>query len=394
MSFEPTLEESDARRPIYLDNAATTPLDPRVRAAMLGALDAGAGNASAMHAPGRRVRACIEAARAEVATLINAPAEAIVFTSGATESDNLAILGSARGNRARGHRVVSLKTEHRAVLDACTSLEREGFAVTLLAPGHAGLLDPAALAAALTPTTTLASVMLVNNETGVVQDIAALAAVCHARGVLLHVDAAQAAGRVPIDVVALDVDLMSLSAHKIHGPVGVGALYVRRAPRPTLEPLQYGGGQEGGLRSGSLAAHQIAGMGEAFRLASSEGLAESARLRALSERLWQGLAPLGGVHLNGDVLRRAPHIVNVSFEGVDGEALLLELEGLVLASGAACSAESGEPSYVLRALGRPDVLAAASLRFSLGRLTTTAEVEAAIAEVRTGVARLRALGPP
>ena len=307
--------DAPATRPIYLDNAATTPLDPRVRAVMLAALDAAPGNAAAMHAPGRQARGRIEAARAQVARLINAPADAIVFTSGATESDNLAILGAARGNRMRGRHLVSLRTEHRAVLDACAALEREGFRVTLLVPGRDGLLDPAAFAAALTPSTTLASVMLVNNETGVVQDIAALGALCRARGVLLHVDAAQAAGRVPIDVAALDVDLLSLSAHKIHGPTGVGALYVRRAPRPTLEPLQYGGGQEGGLRSGSLAAHQIAGMGEAFRIAASEGVPESARLRALGERLWSGLLPVGGVHLNGDAPSRAPHIVNVSFEG-------------------------------------------------------------------------------
>ncbi len=379
---------------IYLDNAATTPLDPQVRAAMLAALDACAGNASAMHAPGRRARERIEAARADVAALIRAPADSIVFTSGATESDNLAILGGARGNRARGRHLVSLRTEHRAVLDACQALEREGFAVTLLVPGPDGLLDPAALAAALTPKTTLVSVMLVNNETGVVQDIAALAAVCRARGVLVHVDAAQAAGRVPIDVGALDVDLISLSAHKVHGPVGVGALYVRRTPRPTLEPLQYGGGQEGGLRSGSLAAHQIAGMGEAFRLATADGERESARLQGLAERLWTLLEGLGGVHLNGHRTRRAPHIVNVSFEGVDGEALLLELEGLIVASGAACSAESGEPSYVLRALGRPDALAQASLRFSLGRFSTAADVEAAATRVRAGLTRLRGLAPP
>ena len=394
MTDVPGPTDAHAKRPIYLDNAATTPLDPRVRAVMLAALDADAGNASAMHAPGRSARSRIEAARREVAALIHAPADAIVFTSGATESDNLAVLGAARGNRARGRHIVSLRTEHRAVLDACASLEREGFAVTLLVPARDGVLDPAALAAALTPATTLASVMLVNNETGVVQDIAALAALCRARGVLLHVDAAQAAGRVPIDVAALDVDLMSLSAHKIHGPTGVGALYVRRAPRPTLEPLQYGGGQEGGLRSGSLAVHQIAGMGEAFRLAAGEGVAESARLRALSERLWNALVPLGGVHLNGHAERRAPHIVNVSFEGVDGEALLLEIEGVLVASGAACSAESGEPSYVLRALGRPDALAQASLRFSLGRLSTRADVEAAVSRVRDGVTRLRGLAPP
>jgi cysteine desulfurase len=380
-------------RSVYLDHAATTPLDPRVRAAMLAQLDAPAGNAAATHAPGRAARAAIERARAEVASLIGAPPGAIVFTSGATEADNLALLGAARGNADRGRHVVSLRTEHRAVLDACQRLEREGFGVTLLTPNRDGLLEPAALAAALSAGTTLVSVMLVNNETGVVQDVAALAAVCRARGVLLHVDAAQAAGRVPIDVEALGADLLSLSAHKVHGPIGVGALYVRRTPRPTLVPLQFGGGQEGGLRPGTLPAHQIVGMGAAFRIAAEEGEAESRRLRALAARLWEGLATLGGVHLNGHPSRRAPHILNVSFEGVDGEALLAELDGLAVASGAACSADRGEPSYVLRALGRPDPLAQASLRFSFGRTSEPGDVEAALAAVRTGVARLRRLAP-
>ena len=382
-----------AERPIYLDHAATTPIDPRVRTSMLACLDAPPGNPSSTHAPGRAARAIVENARAEVAALLGAPAESIVFTSGATEADNLAVLGAARANAGRGRHLVSLRTEHRAVLDPLAQLKREGFSVTLLTPDGAGRLDPAALASALTPATTLVSVMLVNNETGVVQDIAAIAQACRVRGALLHVDAAQAAGRVPIDVAALDVDLMSLSAHKIHGPAGVGALYIRRAPRPTLAPLQFGGGQEGGTRSGTLAAHQIAGMGAAFRLARLEGVAESARLAALSRRLWQGLQSLPGVHLNGHADWRAPHILNVSFEGVDGEALLFELTSLTVASGAACSAETGEPSYVLRALGRSDALAQASLRFSLGRTTTPEEVEDAAARVRAGVGRLRALAP-
>jgi len=379
--------------PVYLDHAATTPLDPRVREAMLAQLGAAPGNPSATHAAGRAVRTAIEQARAEVAALIGAPAASIVFTSGATEADNLAILGAARGNAERGRHLVSVRTEHRAVLDPLARLGREGFAVTLLAPSPDGLLDPAALRAALKPGTTLASVMLVNNETGVVHDIAALARDCRARGVLLHVDAAQAAGRVPIDVAALDVDLLSLSAHKIHGPSGIGALYVRRTPRPALVPLAFGGGQEGGLRPGTLPAHQIVGMGAAFRIAAAEGAAESQRLAELARRLWAGLAPLGGVHLNGHPTRRAPHIVNVSFEGVDGEALIAELEGLTVASGAACSAESGEPSYVLRALGRPDPLAQASLRLSLGRTTSAADVEAAIVAIGEGVRRLRRIAP-
>jgi cysteine desulfurase len=379
--------------PIYLDHAATTPLDARVRAAMIAQLDAPPGNAAATHAPGRTARAAIERARAEVATLIGATPPSIVFTSGATEADNLAILGAARANLARGRHVVSVRTEHRAVLDACTRLTREGFEVTLLTPDRDGILAPATLAAALKPGTTLVSVMLVNNETGVIQDIRALAAECRVRGALLHVDAAQAAGRVPIDVQALEVDLMSLSAHKIHGPAGIGALYVRREPRPTLQPLQFGGGQEGGLRSGTSPAHQIVGMGAAFRIAAEEGAAESRRLAALTARLWAGLASLGGVLLNGHPTRRAPHILNASFEGVDGEALLFELEGLAVASGAACSAESGEPSYVLRALGRPDALAQASLRLSVGRSTQEEEIDAAISQVASGVHRLRALAP-
>ena len=379
--------------PIYLDHAATTPLDARVRAAMLAQLDAPPGNAAAMHAPGRAARAAIEHARAEVAALIGAAPASIVFTSGATEADNLAILGAARANLARGRHVLSVRTEHRAVLDACQRLSREGFEVTLLTPDRDGLVSPAAFGAALKPGTTLASVMLVNNETGVVQDTAAIAAECRARGVLLHVDAAQAAGRVPIDVAALDVDLMSLSAHKIHGPIGVGALYVRREPRPTLLPLQFGGGQEGGLRSGTSPVHQIVGMGAAFRIAAEEGTLEARRLADLTARLWAGLEPLGGVLLNGHATRRAPHILNVSFEGVDGEALLFELEGIAAASGAACSAESGEPSYVLRALGRPDPLAQASLRLSVGRSTGAEEIGAALERIARGVRRLRALAP-
>jgi cysteine desulfurase len=380
-------------RPIYLDSAATAPLDPRVRAEMLACLDAAGGNPSATHAPGRAARARIERARAEVAALIGAPDAAIVFTSGATEADNLAILGAARGNASRGRHIVSVRTEHRAVLDACARLEHEGFAVTLVVPDRDGIVTPAALASALRPGTTLVSVMLVNNETGVVQDVAALAAVCRGHGALLHVDAAQAAGRVPIDVAALDVDLMSLSAHKIHGPVGIGALFVRRSPRPTLVPLQFGGGQEGGLRSGTLPLHQVAGMGEAFRIARAEGVAESARLAALCARLLDGLRPVGGALLNGHATRRAPHILNVSFEGIDGEALLFELGDLAVASGAACSAETGEPSYVLRALGRSDALAQASLRFSVGRMTSADEIEATIAVVGAGVRRLRSLAP-
>lgn len=382
-----------AARELYFDHAATSPVDPRVARVMALALEA-TGNPAATHAAGRAARERVEAARCEVAALIGAPPAAIVFTSGATESDNLAILGAARANVMRGRHLVSLRTEHRAVLDACAQLEREGFRVTLLTPGRDGLIDPAEVAAVLRPETTLVSVMLVNNETGVIQDIPGIAARCRSAGVLLHVDAAQAAGRVPLDVASLDADLISLSAHKIHGPTGVGALYVRREPRPALQPLQFGGGQEGGLRSGTLPVHQIVGMGEAYALARRLGAQESAELAVLRERLWAALAPLGAVHLNGHPTRRAPHILNVSFEGVDGESLLFALRSVSLASGAACSAASGEPSYVLRALGRDDALAQASLRFSFGRPTTAADVDELARRVTAAVQRLRALSSP
>jgi cysteine desulfurase len=378
---------------IYLDYAATTPVDPRVRQAMDECLAAPPGNASSTHSAGRAARERVEAARAQVAALIGAPPEAIVFTSGATEADNLAILGAARGNTARGRHLVSLRTEHRAVLDPLARLEREGFRVTLLTPGHDGLADPAEVGRALGHETTLVSVMLVNNETGVVQDIPAIAAECRRHGALLHVDAAQAAGRVPLDVGVLDADLVSLAAHKVHGPVGVGALYVRRDPRPTLAPLAFGGGQEAGLRPGTLPVHQIVGMGTAYALARAALAEEPARLAALRDRLWGALADLPGVLLNGHPSRRGPHILNVSIEGVDGEALLYELGSVAVSAGSACGAGHGEPSYVLRALGRDDVLAQASLRFSFGRPTTADEIDRAAGRVRAAVVRLRALAP-
>jgi cysteine desulfurase len=379
---------------VYLDHAATTPVDPRVVAAIAECLAGLPGNASATHAAGRAARERVEAARAHVAALIGAeePA-AIVFTSGATESDNLAVLGAARAAADRGRHLVTVRTEHRAVLDACARLEREGWRVTYLKPAPDGRVDPVQVRDALRADTTLVSVMLVNNEIGVVQDVPAIGAICRERGVLLHVDAAQAAGRVPIDVAVLGADLLSLSAHKIHGPAGVGALYVRRQPRPTLVPLQFGGGQEGGLRSGTLPVHQIVGMGEAYRLARELLPTEAPRLAAACERLWAGIEPLGGVHRNGAAGARAPHILSVSFEGVDGEALLDALDDLALASGAACSSATREPSYVLRALGRDAALAQATLRFSVGRTTTDADVARAIERVRAEVLRLRALAP-
>jgi cysteine desulfurase len=379
-------------RELYFDHAATTPVDPIVAAAMAECLASPPGNPSATHAAGRAARERVESARAEVAALVGAPPAAVIFTSGATESDNLAILGAVRAAGTARH-LVTLRTEHRAVLDPCRRLEREGHRLTLLTPGRDGRIDPAAVAAAITADTALVSVMLVNNETGVVQDIAAIAAQCRRGGTLLHVDAAQAAGRVPLDVAALDADLVSLSAHKIHGPQGVGALIVRRTPRPALLPQLLGGGQEGGLRAGTVAVHQVVGMGVAYRLARERGVVESAALGVLRDRLWAGLGALPGVLLNGAADARAPHILNVSIVGVDGEALLAGLGDLVLASGAACGAESGEPSYVLRALGRDDALAQASLRFSLGRGNTASGVDAAIAIVASAVRRLRSLAP-
>jgi cysteine desulfurase len=385
---------SVARRYLYLDDAATTAVDPRVAAVMAECLAAPPGNPSATHAAGRAARARIEQARAHVAALIEAedPA-AIVWTSGATESDNLAVLGAARASAARGRHVVTSKTEHRAVLDACARLEKEGWRVTYLKPDRDGLVAPGQVAEALRPDTTLVSVMLVNNEIGVVQDVAAIGELCRASGVPFHVDAAQAAGRVPIRVDEIRADLLSLSAHKIHGPAGVGALYVRRYPRPALQPLQYGGGQEGGLRSGTVPVHQVVGMGEAFRLAALAMPAESRRLEGLRDRLWAELQALGGVHLNGHPVRRAPHVLNVSFEGVDGESLLYALADVAVASGAACSSASREPSYVLRALGRDDLLAQASLRFAFGRFTSDADVAEVAGRVRAAVERLRALAP-
>jgi cysteine desulfurase len=382
-----------ARPFLYLDNAATTAVDPRVLAAMTDCLAAEPGNPSATHAAGRAVRARVERAREQVASLIGAEdPSAIVWTSGATEADNLAVLGAARGAAERGRHVVTSKTEHRAVLDACARLEREGWSVSYLRPDSSGRVAPDAVVAALRPDTTLVAIMLVNNETGVVQDCAAIGRLCRERGIVFHVDAAQAAGRVPLHVGELHADLVALSAHKIHGPAGVGALYVRRYPRPTLVPLQFGGGQEGGLRSGTVAVHQVVGMGEAFRLAGESGQ-EPQRLAGLRDRLWAALATLGGVHLNGHAGHRAPHVLNVSFEGVDGEALLYELDDVAVASGAACSSATGEPSYVLRALGRSDALAQASLRFAFGRFSTGDDADEVARRVVTAVRRLRALAP-
>lgn len=391
-------------RAIYLDNAATTPVDPSVVAAMLGFLGPDgdyANAASDTHGPGHAAAAAVALAREEVAALVGAEPREIVWTSGATESDNLAIKGAAEFHRERGRHIVTVRTEHKAVVDSCRELERHGFQVTFLKPDPDGLVDPAAVREALRPDTVLVSVMYVNNEIGVIQDIAAIGGVCSERGILFHVDAAQAAGRLPIDLTTLPVDLMSLSAHKFYGPKGVGALYVRRRPRARLHAQIHGGGHERGLRSGTLPTHQIVGMGEACRIVSREREAEQARIRELRDALWDGLCDLPGVHLNGHRTRRVAGILNVSVEGVDGEALMAALTlsltagdmPLAVSSGSACTSASREPSYVLRALGRSDALAEASVRFSPGRFTRRDDIDTAIARTRMAIRRLRALSP-
>lgn len=384
-------------RPVYLDYAASAPLHPQAAEAMATCLGPGGphANPASGHAEGWRARDAIEAARASVAALVGAEPQSIVFTSGATESDNLALLGAARAGRDRGRHVVTSRTEHRAVIDACRQLEREGFDVAWLTPGPDGRVDPRAVADALRPDTLLVSVMHANNEIGVVNDIAAIGALCRGRGVLLHVDAAQSVGRIPVDAAALQADLIAFTAHKLGGPKGVGALYLRPRPRPALQPLQFGGGQEHGLRSGTLATHQIVGFGVACEVAAADLPGEEARVRALRERLWSLLEPLGAVARNGAGAPSVPGILSVSFAGIEGESLMLELDGKVLASsGAACSSGSAEASYVLRALGRTDLAAQGTLRLSLGRGTTEADVERAAADVAAAVRRLRAIAPP
>jgi cysteine desulfurase len=381
---------------IYLDNAATTPVDPRVTAVMLECLSAVgdfANPASITHEPGRRARARVEEARESVASLVGADPGQIVWTSGATEADNLAVLGAARFHRSRGRHVVTSRTEHAAVLDPCRQLEREGFEVTYLRPAAGGIVEPAQVEEALRPDTVLVSLMHVNNEIGVVQEVGAVGRLCRSRGVLFHVDAAQSAGKLPIDVQRDAIDLLALTAHKLHGPKGVGALCVRREPRLGLVPLMFGGGQERGLRSGTLPTHQIAGMGMAYRIAAAEMAEDAARIGALRDLLWRSLQELPGIELNGDPTRRVAGIVSVSIDGVEGESLLCALADLAVSSGSACASTSAEPSYVLRALGRSDRLAQSSLRLSLGRFTTRAEIDSAAARIRQEVVRLRSIAP-
>ena len=384
----------DKSKPIYLDYAATTPVDPRVLQVMLPYLQDNFGNpASRSHAYGWSAEEAVEIAREQVARLIGADPREVVWTSGATESNNLAIKGAAQFHRARGKHLVTLKTEHKAVLDTMRELERDGFEVTYLDVQADGLLNLDALAAALRPDTLLVSVMHVNNEIGVVQDIAAIGALLRSRGILFHVDAAQATGKVAIDLAALPVDLMSLSAHKTYGPKGIGALYVRRKPRVRIEAQMHGGGHERGLRSGTLATHQIAGMGEAYRLAHLHMAAENQRIRALRDRLLAGLQAIPEVRVNGHLQQRVPHNLNISFQFVEGESLLMGMKGLAVSSGSACTSASLEPSYVLRALGLSDEVAHSSVRFSVGRFTTEADIDAAIALTRSTVERLRTLSP-
>lgn len=387
--------------PIYLDYAATTPVDPRVAQRMMECLlpTGMHGNPSSGHSFGHAARALIENARAQVAAAIGAPPQSIVWTSGATESNNLALFGAARFNAdgksrdARRH-IVTAKTEHKAVLDALKQLEREGFQVTYLVPDEQGVVQPDSVRDALRADTVLVSLMHVNNETGVIQDVAAVGQLCRERGVIFHVDAAQSAGKVPIDVDAMRIDLLSMTAHKFYGPKGVGALFVRRQPLVGLRPLIVGGGQEGGLRSGTLATHQIVGMGAALALAMQERTADVARLSELRDRLWQALSELDEVVINGHPQQRVPHILNVTFNGIEGESLQFACREVACSAGAACSSASEEASYVLRALGRSDQQARSSLRFSLGRFTTADEIDRAIAVITREVRRLRSLAMP
>ena len=382
------------RKPIYLDYAATTPVDPRVVQQMLPYLYEQFGNpASRSHAYGWAAEEAVEIARENVAALIGADPREIAWTSGATESNNLAIKGAAQFHKAKGRHLITVKTEHKAVLDTMRELEREGFEVTYLDVGADGLLDLAVLKAALRPDTILVSVMFVNNEIGVIQDIAAIGALCRERRVLLHVDAAQAAGKVAIDLSTLPVDLMSLSAHKIYGPKGIGALYVRRKPRVRIEAQMHGGGHERGLRSGTLPTHQIVGMGAAYKLAREGMGAENERMHALRDRLLDGLQAIPELRINGHLEQRVPHNLNVSFQFVEGESLLMGMKGIAVSSGSACTSASLEPSYVLRALGLPDEVAHSSIRFSIGRFTTAEEIDRAVEQVKATVERLRELSP-
>jgi len=380
--------------PIYLDYGATTPVDQRVVDAMVPWLREHFGNpASRSHAWGWEAEKAVERAREQVAELINADPREIIWTSGATESDNLALKGAAQFYKTRGKHLVTVKTEHKAVLDTVRELERQGFEATYLDVREDGLVDLDAFKAALRPDTILVSVMLVNNEIGVIQDIAAIGMICRERGIVFHVDAAQATGKVTIDLAKLPVDLMSLASHKTYGPKGIGALYVRRKPRVRIEAQMHGGGHERGMRSGTLPTHQIVGMGEAYRIAREEMGTEIERVRMLQRRLIEGLSGIEQTFLNGHPTQRVPHNVNMSFNYVEGESLIMGVKGIAVSSGSACTSASLEPSYVLRALGRSDELAHSSLRMTIGRFTTEEEIDYVVATLKDRVAKLRELSP-
>ncbi|MGN6649635.1 IscS subfamily cysteine desulfurase [Trinickia sp.] len=380
--------------PIYMDYSATTPVDPRVVDKMIPYLREQFGNpASRSHSYGWDAERAVEQAREDVAALVNADPREIIWTSGATESDNLAIKGAAHFYKSKGKHVITVKTEHKAVLDTCRELEREGFDVTYLDVKPDGLVDLDVFKAALRPDTILVSIMSVNNEIGVIQDIEAIGEMCREKGIVFHVDAAQATGKIEIDLSRLKVDLMSFSAHKTYGPKGIGALYVRRKPRVRIEAQMHGGGHERGMRSGTLATHQIVGMGEAFRIAREEMATENERIRMLRDRLLRGLTQIDEVYVNGDMERRVPHNLNISFNFVEGESLIMAIKDVAVSSGSACTSASLEPSYVLRALGRNDELAHSSIRFTVGRFTTEQDVDYVINLLESKIAKLRDLSP-
>jgi cysteine desulfurase len=382
------------KQPIYLDYSATTPVDPRVAAKMIPYLTEKFGNpASRSHSYGWEAEAAVEQARAHVAALLNADPKEIVWTSGATEGDNLAIKGAAHFYQGKGKHIITVKTEHKAVLDTVRELERQGFEATYLSPEPNGLLDLEKLKAAIRADTILVSVMMVNNEIGVIQDIAAIGEICRPKGIIFHCDAVQAVGKIEIDLQKLKVDLMTVTAHKVYGPKGIGAQYVRRKPRVRIEPQIHGGGHERGMRSGTLATHQIVGMGEAFRIARLEMGVENERIRGLRDRLWNGLSEIEEVHLNGDLDQRIPGNLNVSFNFVEGESLIMGIKEIAVSSGSACTSASLEPSYVLRALGRSDELAHSSIRFTIGRFNTAGEIDFTVDLLKRKIAKLRELSP-
>lgn len=388
------MKPAHLKLPIYLDYMATTPVDPRVADKMIPYLTKYFGNpASTSHVFGREARKGVEEAREHVAALVGAEPREIVFTSGATESDNLAIKGAANFYKKKGRHIITMQTEHKAVLDTCRALERDGFEVTYLAPEPNGLLDLEKFKAAIRHDTVLASIMLVNNEIGVIQDIEAIGNICQEHDVIFHCDAVQGAGKVHIDLSTLPVDLMSFSAHKLYGPKGVGALYVQRQPRIRIESQIHGGGHERGLRSGTLPTHQIVGMGEAYRLAKLEMDADNERIRKYQKTLYDGLISMEEVYLNGDLEHRVPQNLNLSFAYVEGESLMMAIKDIAVSSGSACTSASLEPSYVLRALGTSDILAHSSIRFSMGRFTTADEIDYTVKHVRESIAKLREMSP-